>query len=48
MNLHKTRYRTTNWPEYNRSLQNRGHLTIRYRQPAASHPDRQYSGAASD
>ncbi|WP_373308717.1 transposase [Laribacter hongkongensis] len=28
MNPHKTRYRTTNWPEYNRSLQNRGNLTV--------------------
>ena len=28
MNPHKTRYRTTNWPEYNRSLQERANLTI--------------------
>ncbi len=28
MNPNKTRYRTTNWPEYNRSLQNRGSLTV--------------------
>jgi hypothetical protein len=28
MNPHKPRYRTTNWPEYNRSLQNRGNLTV--------------------
>ena len=28
MNPTKTRYRTTNWPEYNRSLQNRGSLTV--------------------
>ena len=28
MNSHKTRYRTTNWPEYNRSLQNRADLTV--------------------
>ncbi|ACO74983.1 Putative transposase [Laribacter hongkongensis HLHK9] len=28
MNPHKTRYRTTNWPGYNRSLQNGGHLTV--------------------
>ena len=28
MNPHKHRYRTTNWPEYNRSLQNRGNLTV--------------------
>ena len=28
MNPNKARYRTTNWPEYNRSLQNRGSLTV--------------------
>ncbi|WP_373369642.1 transposase [Laribacter hongkongensis] len=28
MNPHKPRYRTTNWPEYNRSLQNRNNLTV--------------------
>ncbi len=28
MNPHKTRYRTTNWPEYNRSLQSRPNLTV--------------------
>ena len=28
MNPNKTRYRTTNWPEYNRSLQSRGGLTV--------------------
>ncbi len=28
MNPTKTRYRTTNWSEYNRSLQNRGSLTV--------------------
>ena len=28
MNPNKTRYRTTNWPEYNRSLQSRGSLTV--------------------
>lgn len=28
MNLHKLRYRSTNLPEYNRSLQNRGNLTV--------------------
>lgn len=28
MNPNKTRYRTTNWPEYNRSLQSWGSLTI--------------------
>ncbi len=28
MNPNKTRYCTTNWPEYNRSLQNRGSLTV--------------------
>ena len=28
MNPNKTRYRTSNWPEYNRSLQSRGSLTV--------------------
>ena len=28
MTPHKPRYRTSNWPEYNRSLQNRGNLTV--------------------
>ena len=28
MNPNKTRYRTTNWSEYNRSLQSRGSLTV--------------------
>ena len=28
MNSPKTCYRTTNWPEYNRSLQNRANLTV--------------------
>ena len=28
MSPNKTRYRTTNWPEYNRSLQSRGGLTV--------------------
>ncbi|WP_239879673.1 transposase [Laribacter hongkongensis] len=28
MNSHKLRYRTTNWPGYNHSQQNRGNLTV--------------------
>ncbi len=28
MNPTKSRYRTTNWPEYNHSLQSRGSLTV--------------------